>query len=209
MYTTYAAFPTTGLTTGDLAWATDRKCLYRWSGTAWETIGISSRHGNYADIGDPANYPESSLYQADDTGTLYMIVTAAWQQITIEPSISRWAAGAVEISVANTEKSTASTSYAKVKEIRIASGGTITISFDLKSSFAGVVAHGLIYKNGVAHGTDRTNDTTTYQTFSQDLIFNQDDLVQLYMKQDSTGSAWCRNFKLKANKVHLHTVVTD
>ena len=110
---------------------------------------------------------------------------------------------------ADTERNTASTSFAKQKEIRIASAGTIRVSFDLKSSFAGVVAHGLIYKNGVAHGTDRTNSTTTYQTFTEDLAFNQDDLVQLYLKQDSTGQAYCRNFRLKADKVHLHTVVTD
>lgn len=86
-YTTYAAFPTTGLTNGDLAWATDRKCFYIWTGSAWEASGISSRHGNYADIGDPANYPESSLYQADDTGALYMVVTGAWVFIATSSSL--------------------------------------------------------------------------------------------------------------------------
>jgi len=78
IYTTYANFPTAGLTIGDLAWASDRKCLYRWSGSAWESIGISSRHGNYADRGTASDYPESSLYQADDTGALYMVITGAW-----------------------------------------------------------------------------------------------------------------------------------
>ena len=38
IYTTYAAFPTTGLDAGDLAYATDLRILYRWNGTAWENI---------------------------------------------------------------------------------------------------------------------------------------------------------------------------
>lgn len=78
---TYASFPTTGLNEGDLAWATDRECFYRWSGAAWEAIGISTRHGNIADIGNPADYPESSLYQADDEGKCYMLVSGAWVSI--------------------------------------------------------------------------------------------------------------------------------
>ena len=78
IYTTYAAFPTTGLTNGDLAWATDRLCLYRWNGSGWTSIGISSRHGAYASRGTASEYPESSLYQADDTGALYMVVSGAW-----------------------------------------------------------------------------------------------------------------------------------
>ena len=37
-YTTYAAFPTTNLRIGDLAYATDLYSLYRWNGTAWQVI---------------------------------------------------------------------------------------------------------------------------------------------------------------------------
>lgn len=39
-YTTKAAFPTTGLFSGDLAYATDEKLLYRWNGTAWQAITV-------------------------------------------------------------------------------------------------------------------------------------------------------------------------
>lgn len=38
IYMTYAAFPVTGLAIGDLAYATDLHCLYRWNGAAWENI---------------------------------------------------------------------------------------------------------------------------------------------------------------------------
>lgn len=88
IYDTYANFPTAGLSVGDLGWATDRKCLYRWSGSAWESIGISSRHGDYADIGDPADYPESSLYQADDQDILYMVIAGAWESIVTPPQFN-------------------------------------------------------------------------------------------------------------------------
>lgn len=86
--TTYALFPTSGLNEGDLAWATDREALYRWSGAAWEAVGISSRHGLKANIGNPADYPESSLYQADDENICYMIVTGAWVAIAGAPTPS-------------------------------------------------------------------------------------------------------------------------
>lgn len=85
---TYANLPTSGLTEGDLGFATDREVLYRWSGLAWEAISISSRHGNIADIGDPADYPESSLYQADDEYKLYMVVSGAWVHIATTPVIT-------------------------------------------------------------------------------------------------------------------------
>lgn len=37
-YLPYASFPTDGLFAGDLAYATDQKILYRWSGTSWDAI---------------------------------------------------------------------------------------------------------------------------------------------------------------------------
>ena len=37
-YSAYGNFPTVGIKTEDLAYATDRYILYRWNGAAWEVI---------------------------------------------------------------------------------------------------------------------------------------------------------------------------
>ena len=208
--TTYANLPTSGLTLGDLGYATDRQVLYRWNGSSWFAITISSRHGAKAAIGTASDYPESSLYQADDEGLLYMVVSGAWVQIVFMPSLPLWLVGSIVAMAANTERSTNSTSMVKAKEIQIASGGTIRVSFDLKSSNAGQAAHARIYKNGVGFGTDRLNNTTTYSTFTEDLAFCTGDLVQLYHLINS-GSYTCyvRNFQLLADRLHIHAVNTD
>ncbi|PKN94312.1 MAG: hypothetical protein CVU43_24605, partial [Chloroflexi bacterium HGW-Chloroflexi-5] len=83
IYDTYANLPVSGISEGDLAFASDRIVLYRWDGSAWVAITISSRHGNKANIGNAADYPESSLYQADDEGKLYMLVSGAWVPIVV------------------------------------------------------------------------------------------------------------------------------
>lgn len=211
IYDIYASFPTAGLEKGDLAWATDRLCLYRWNGNAWQSIGISSRNGDLANIGDPVDYPESSLYQADDYDRLYMVVSGAWQQISAEQGLAKWAAGDVLIISADTEKEQTSASYAEVKEIRIASGGIIRVKFDMKSGGDGKMVYGRIYKNGTPYGIERSNDTLGYQTFSEDLAFSQDDLVQVWAKKYSGtgGNCWIRNFRLYSDKVHLHQVELD
>lgn len=47
---TYANLPTVGIKAEDLGYATDRKILYRWSGTAWEAISIPTEFANAHDI---------------------------------------------------------------------------------------------------------------------------------------------------------------
>lgn len=207
IYDTYANFPTAGIEKEDLAWATDRKCLYRWNGSAWQSIGISSRHGNYSAIGDPADYPESSIYQADDTDTLYMVVEGAWQQITTEPGMPAFAAGDIVVVAANTEIEVTGTSYTKKKEIIIASGGTARVYFEMHGNF-GSYAYGKIYKNDIAHGTERSTNSASYLTYSEDLEFAKGDKVQLYCKTEADHADF-RNFRLKADKAHMHMVLMD
>jgi len=88
IYAAYASLPTSGVTVGDLGYATDRKVLYRWSGSAWQPIGISSRSGAAADIGTASDYPAGSLYQATDTSTLYMQIGGSWTAIVTPPQFS-------------------------------------------------------------------------------------------------------------------------
>jgi len=210
IYTTIGAFPTSGLQIGDLGWATDREFLLRWSGTVWQSIGISSRHGLKSAIGTASDYPESSLYQADDEGLLYMVVSAAWQQVVFMPSLPLWYVGDLVVLQAGTERGTTSNIYVKAKEIRIASGGTIRVSFDLKIGTTGENAYGKIFKNGADFGTQRITGSTTYETYTEDLAFANGDLVQLYHRSANvTHTCYVRNFRLKADRYHIHEVLTD
>src|SRR3990172_1474667 len=56
----------------------------------------------------------------------------------------------------DTERSQISSSYVKLKEIKVARDGVYSILFDLKSSSEGYGVYGQIYKNGNAVGTERT-----------------------------------------------------
>jgi len=80
-YDTYANFPATGLKEGDLAYATDRKTLYRWKGAAWEAISIYSGAGIYGNIPTAANLPDGSMFYATDKFTVYMVDGGAWTSI--------------------------------------------------------------------------------------------------------------------------------
>lgn len=81
IYTTYALFPASA-TVGDLAYATDRLALYRWSGAAWQSITVHSSAGAIGDIPAIATMPEGSVYYATDTQVAYMASSGAWVQIS-------------------------------------------------------------------------------------------------------------------------------
>lgn len=94
-------------------------------------------------------------------------------------------------------KSTGSTTYAKVKEIKVAKSGTYRVKFTLTANGGtGPQAYGRIYKNGAAVGTERT--TTTSATYSEDISsISAGDLIQIYAKKTvDTGSAEISDFKL-------------
>lgn len=81
-YLVYASFPTTGLSAGDLAFATDRLVLYRWSGAAWVAITYHLSSGLLAAIPAAATLPNGSLYYGTDTTLLYQVQAGAWVTIT-------------------------------------------------------------------------------------------------------------------------------
>lgn len=89
-----------------------------------------------------------------------------------------------------------------LKETLITTTGIMRTSFDLKQSNALAVAYGKVYRNGVAVGTERTTSLTTYQTFTEDILFAAGDLYQIYVKVSGGWSAFVRNQKV------LGTIVT-
>lgn len=82
LYAAYGNFPVTGLNIGDLAFATDRLVLYRWSGAAWEAITMHLSSGAIGDIPAAADLPDGSLYFGTDTTLLYQVQAGAWATIT-------------------------------------------------------------------------------------------------------------------------------
>jgi hypothetical protein len=100
---------------------------------------------------------------------------------------------------ADTERSTNSDTFIKIKEFKCEYNGTITASFDLKSDHATTAAHGRLYINGSATGADWFNNTTTYATKTDtNKAVAVGDLVQLYAYSagGTTYSSFVRNFRL-------------
>jgi len=80
-YAAYGNFPAAAKV-GDLAYATDRLVLYRWSGAAWEELTIHSSSGAAADIPAAADLPNGSLYFETDTLLLKQVQAGAWVTLT-------------------------------------------------------------------------------------------------------------------------------
>jgi len=118
------------------------------------------------------------------------------------------------LAAADTEQSTAATSYTKVKEIDIEYTGEYTIEFDLKRSGIST-AYWRVYKNGVAFGTEQSSVSSTYSTKSEDLSFDNGDTCELWIYAPWATVSLVENFRVKYDVSHkgrafiTGTVVTD
>lgn len=99
-----------------------------------------------------------------------------------------FAASDVLLSESTGEESTNSHSYVKIKAIKVpelTQNSTFRVTFTIKNQGT-YSTKGQIYKNGAAIGTERTNSTETYNTYSEDLAgFDTDDEIQLYIRKTS------------------------
>jgi hypothetical protein len=97
---------------------------------------------------------------------------------------------------ADTERSTNSMSFIKVKEIRVGRTGIYRVSYELRSP-SGIAAIGRIYRNGLPYGSERTVSGGSYSKFTEDLFFRAGDLVQLYIRSgDYLTTIFTRNFRI-------------
>ena len=102
----------------------------------------------------------------------------------------------------DTSRTTDSLTYVKVKEVKITGNGLLTrvrAKFFLKPATSDVQSvSARIYKNGVAIGTERSNNTSSGVTYSEDLEveFNDNDLIQIYAKRNQTSLAEVTHFRL-------------
>ena len=118
------------------------------------------------------------------------------------------APGAEIFGRAATERTITGTgAYTKVKEILVGKGGRITVSFDLKR--VGNIAYGKVYINGIAVGTERTDNTASYVTFTEDFNVSIGDLVQLYYHDTASGGASIRNLMILTQTSYLADKILD
>lgn len=89
------------------------------------------------------------------------------------------------------------------KTFQILRAGVYSISFGLKTSEGIRVAHGRIYKNGAAFGTDQSTDSTDYVTKSEDLSFAANDTCELYIWQAVLGTVSANNFRASGDGMGL------
>lgn len=75
---------------------------------------------------------------------------------------------------------------------------TLRILFDLKDSDGVYASYGQIYKNGSPVGTQRTRVASSYQTFTEDISFEEGDTLELYIWRIATGThtAYAKNFRV-------------
>lgn len=102
---------------------------------------------------------------------------------------------------ANTERSSATTTYIKVKEININVKWTIRVSFDLKQSWSSWFWR--VYINWSAVWIERNTTSTTYVNYSEDFTVNIWDLVQLYYKTWGSWTVFIQNFRMSYDKTYL------
>jgi len=88
--------------------------------------------------------------------------------------------------------------YVKAKEINVGYiAGTLRIAFDTRDpSGAEHWVHAWIHKNGVAFGAERSQNSV-WNTYTEDLAFEANDLLQLYVKNNDSGfPIEVRNFRI-------------
>lgn len=100
----------------------------------------------------------------------------------------------------DTERTTGSTSYVKVKEILLnADLDAVRVNFDLKSGgTGGYDVKGRVYKNGSPIGTERTTTSNSYTTYPEDFTgFVSGDLIQIYAcTPGGERDPYVQNFRL-------------
>jgi len=98
---------------------------------------------------------------------------------------------------ANTERSTPSTSYTKLKEFRIFASGVVRIQWEYKGDSNEYIAYTKVYINGTAVSEQYSVKSTTYTKESYDVGVNNGDYIQIYCKTNvSEYPCYIRNVKL-------------
>jgi len=104
-----------------------------------------------------------------------------------------------ELARSSTEVGTYSTSYVKLKEIKVMKSGVYRTSFGLRTSSWWNRVYWRIYVNDVAVWTEQSTTSTWEAVCTEDITVNGWDLVQVYARSWWSQTAYVANFVLKAS----------
>jgi len=114
-------------------------------------------------------------------------------------------AGDIRVEHSLAEVITASTTYVKIKEIQVERRGVYRVVFDFKSGSVINTAYAKIYLDGVAVGTERTDVTGSYVTYSEDISgVSSGSKIQIYAHGTGGSNAYIQN-----NKINSGIVITS
>jgi len=122
------------------------------------------------------------------------------------------------VTVSDDEKASApaerindTTSYVKVKEVRIDRSGTIRLKWNLRAQGPANNAYGKIYRNGGAVGVEKLTSSDTYVAQSDDVAgWSAGDLIQLYLKSNASNySSIANNFSVCFDDKITASVITN
>jgi len=197
---------------GVACWVEDENKVYEHNGTSW---AMHDHSGVYA----PVNQKLDDFGAPDDNADLNVSINAHGlmsklpnEAMKIYTGDGSWAefaasaglihvysnAGATTRSSNDTQKSTTSSSYAKLKETKMGEPVKgVRIKFTLRTSNINYEAYGRIYRNGVAVGTERSTTSTGGEEFYEDFdaAWTTNDLIQVYAYRTGTATAYVLDFR--------------
>jgi hypothetical protein len=145
------------------------------------------------------------LRKLSGIGTQALTGDGAWTEIVAAAGIIK-VLSVVSDSARNSnpnQKSTASSSYVKLKEIALGEPTRgIRIKFTLWTSNASYPAYAQIYRNGSPIGTERSSSDMVGEIFSEDFNVDwaQGDLTQIYVHRSGTATAYIDNMQFCYNR---------
>jgi hypothetical protein len=146
-------------------------------------------------------HPTKPAYPIADQIQTLGSPTLRWLEIYSQLPANYYSLGSTILRRDDTELSTTSTTYVKLKEFYvpklIPKTCKLRIYFELASGVSGIKAYAQIWRNGSPYGTERTRTLTTFYGYTEDLEFSEGDYIQLYAKCDTDGAAVVRNFRIQ------------
>lgn len=107
----------------------------------------------------------------------------------------------------NTLVTTVTYTYTKFKEIKVNYGSSVRVKFDLSTADISSNAIAKIYVNDTAVGIERSTNSTSYITYSEDIEIKGGDYIQIYMKTSNGYSAQLKNFGLYCKELAQAQVI--
>ena len=105
--------------------------------------------------------------------------------------------GDAPFSFNDTVQGTSSITFVKVKETRIWRPGDYRIRFDMRSTIDGQWVWGIVRRNGIDVGTERSTEFHTWMTFTQDIGgWSAGDFVQVYARASGVNHVEVQRLRL-------------